>query len=223
MIELRDVAGEFSCPRVRGVASWRWVRPIFTTSSKALRLALSASASDVEGVAQGRHPRQQVVLDLLGGGDVHGRGEGVVGGLPAVDVIVGMDRALRAELAAIELDGAVGDHLVGVHIRLGAAAGLPDVEREVVVELARDHFLRRPGDELDLVLGQHPELTVGQGGGLLEDAESTDQRPRKMIVSNVEIAQRALRSGRPSSDPREPRSAPCCRSRSVSCSCHLLC
>ena len=43
---------------------------------------------------------------------------------------------LRAHDAAGHLDGAVGDDLVGVHVGLGAAAGLPDTEREVVVELA---------------------------------------------------------------------------------------
>ena len=36
---------EISWPRVRGVASCRWVRPIFTTSSKARALACSASRS----------------------------------------------------------------------------------------------------------------------------------------------------------------------------------
>lgn len=34
-------------------------------------------------------------------------------------------------------------HLVGVHVRLGAAARLPDAEGEVVVQLAVDHLIRR--------------------------------------------------------------------------------
>ncbi len=42
-----------------------------------------------------------------------------------------------------ELVRAVRDDLVGVHVRLRAAAGLPDDERELIVELARDHLVGR--------------------------------------------------------------------------------
>jgi hypothetical protein len=63
-------------------------------------------------------------------------------------VVVGVDRLLGAHLAAEHLDGAVGDHLVGVHVGLGAGAGLPDDEREVIVELAVDDFLRGGDDGL---------------------------------------------------------------------------
>ena len=54
---------------------------------------------------------------LLDRRDVHHRREGVVRRLAAVDVVVGMDRRLGADHAAGELDRAVGDHLVGVHVR----------------------------------------------------------------------------------------------------------
>ncbi|MDT0469747.1 hypothetical protein RM764_43630 [Streptomyces sp. DSM 41699] len=45
----------------------------------------------LDGVLQRPHAGQQVLVDLLDRGDVHGRGEGVVGGLPHVDVVVGMN------------------------------------------------------------------------------------------------------------------------------------
>ena len=48
-------------------------------------------------------------------------------------MIVGVDGGLAAELAAEQLDGAVGDDLVGVHVGLGAGPRLPDYQREVVV------------------------------------------------------------------------------------------
>jgi hypothetical protein len=67
----------------------------------------------------------QPVLDLLDRGDMHGGREAVVRRLAHIDVVVGMDRLLRAHLAAQHLDGAVRDHLVGVHVGLGAGAGLP--------------------------------------------------------------------------------------------------
>ena len=59
---------------------------------------------------------------LHGCGDVHGGGVGVVTALRLVHVIVGMDRGLAAQLSAQQLDGSVGDDLVGVHVGLRAGA-----------------------------------------------------------------------------------------------------
>ena len=68
------------------------------------------------------------------------------------------------ELAAEDLDRAVGDDLVGVHVALRARPGLEDDEREVVVELAARHLVGglhdRPGD-LDV---EQPEVGVRQRG-----------------------------------------------------------
>ena len=61
-------------------------------------------------------------MDLHGGGDVHGGGVGVVAALRLIHVIVGMDRGLAAQLSAQQLDGSVGDDLVGVHVGLGPGA-----------------------------------------------------------------------------------------------------
>ena len=59
-----------------------------------------------------------------------------------------MDRRFRAERAAEQLVGAVGDHLVDVHVGLGAGAGLPHDQRELIVELAVDDLLRGLDDGL---------------------------------------------------------------------------
>ena len=84
------------------------------------------------------------LLNVFGGsGDVHGSRKGVVRRLRHVDVVVGMHGLLGADVAAGELDGPVRDDLVDVHVGLRAAAGLPDVEREMVAELAGDHFVGR--------------------------------------------------------------------------------
>jgi hypothetical protein len=80
----------------------------------------------VEGGVQLLQSRQQNLVDLHGHGDVHGRGERVVGALRLVHVIVRVDRLLRAELTSKHFDGAVRDYLVGVHVTLGTRAGLPD-------------------------------------------------------------------------------------------------
>ena len=95
----------------------------------------------VERVAKDLDVRQQVVLEDLDGGDVHGGRERVVRRLAAVDVVVRVHRDLRAHLAAGLLDRAVRDDLVDVHVRLRARTGLPDDEREVIIELAGDDFV----------------------------------------------------------------------------------
>ncbi len=65
-------------------------------------------------------------MDFSCHGDVHRCGEGVVRALGLVDMVVGMDRALRPESSAHDLDGAIGDHLVRVHVALSSRSGLPD-------------------------------------------------------------------------------------------------
>jgi len=52
-------------------------------------------------------------------------------------VVIGVNRLLGAHDTTEQLDGAVGDDLVDVHVGLGAGAGLPDDQGEVVHQLAR--------------------------------------------------------------------------------------
>jgi hypothetical protein len=59
-----------------------------------------------------------------------------------------MDRRLAAERRAGELAAAVGDHLVDVHVELGAAAGHPDMQRKHVVMLAGEDFVAGLNDQL---------------------------------------------------------------------------
>ena len=75
---------------------------------------------------QRAHRGQQVMGDLVERRQVHRAGEDVVGRLAHVHVVVRV-RAVARE---------VRDHLVGVHVRRGARAGLEDVDRELVVVLA---------------------------------------------------------------------------------------
>ena len=75
-------------------------------------------------------------VDLAERREVDGGGEDVVGRLAHVDVVVGV-----APVA-----GEVGDHLVGVHVRGGARAGLEDVDRELVVVLAGGDRVAGRGD-----------------------------------------------------------------------------
>ena len=59
----------------------------------------------------------------------------------------GWTGSFEPEHAAGELDRAVRDHLVHVHVRLGAAPRLPDPQRELAVERPVGHLVGRALDE----------------------------------------------------------------------------
>jgi hypothetical protein len=81
--------------------------------------------------------RQQPMLDLDCGGDVHRCRKRIVGRLRHVDVIVRMHRIFAAEVSAQQLDRAIRKHFVDIHVRLRAGSGLPDTHRELVIQLPR--------------------------------------------------------------------------------------
>ena len=153
----------------------------------------------VERVAQGADGGQERLGQRQHGRHVHHGREHVVGRLAAVDVVVGMDRLLAARHAARELDGAVGDDLVGVHVRLGAGARLEDDERELLVPPSRDHLVGRARDEVGLVGRQLAERAVGERRRLLHDTESADHTapPVEPAAPDREVLQRALGLGAP--------------------------
>ena len=150
---------ENSWPRVIGVASCRWVRPILTMSAKAALFA-PARRRGAPAPAAGGDERQR-------GGDVHRARERIVRRLPEIDVVVGVDRRLVAAPSAKPLVGEVGDHLVDIHVGLGARAGLPHLEREFVVARARPRPPPPPRRSPRRLRRQQTELGVGQRRRLL--------------------------------------------------------
>jgi hypothetical protein len=94
----------------------------------------------LKSITEAGQSRQQSVLELNNSGDVHGSGEGVIGRSGHVDVVVGVDRLLGALYSSEDLNGTVGDDLVGVHVGLSTRTGLPYDQREVVQELALGDF-----------------------------------------------------------------------------------
>ena len=90
------------------------------------------------------------------------------------------------------LDGAVRDHLVGVHVGLRAGAGLPDHQRKLAVVLAVDHLLRRRDDGLGKLRIEIAQRVVGLGRALLDDAQRADQGKRHALAADLEIAEAAL-------------------------------
>ena len=126
-------------------------------------------------------------------GDAHTRGEDVVGRLRLVDVVVGRQvERVVGELAAMQQLRAVGDHLVDVHVGLRARAGLPDVQRELVVPLAAGDLIDHAHDQVAFVLRQHAAVVVGTRGRLLGRRNAVDDFDGDVFLADLEVLHRPL-------------------------------
>ncbi len=172
LIELGDIPGEFLPKRQRNGVHQMGPAD-FDDRFKFLLF-------DDQRIPQLLHARDQPMGDLLDGGNVHGCRERVVGRLGHVDIVVRMHRGFRPHHPVREFDGPVGDHLVDVHVRLRAAAGLPDPQGKMVVEFTRDHLICRLADEFhlcsrfDVFFLEQPELQIHLGGRFFEDSKRPD-------------------------------------------------
>jgi hypothetical protein len=184
VIDLRRIAAEF-LPQSEGSGVLHMRTPDLEHILKRLSLFF-------ERLVESGKRWVEPVGDFFGGRDVHRRGEGVVGGLAEIDVIVGVNRGLGAELSTENLAGPIRDHLVQVHVGLGAGAGLPNHQGKMTVKLAVHDFVRRGGDRLRQGLVQAPELQIGQRGGLFQQRHGADQGFRHVLVADLEVLARTL-------------------------------
>ena len=108
-------------------------------------------------------------------------------------MVVGVDRLLAAALAGQDLVGAAGDHLIGVHVRLGARSGLPDDQRELVVEVAARDFGGRLLDRLGELGVEPADARIHPRRRLLDEAQRVDDLERHLLArAEREILDRAL-------------------------------
>ena len=147
-----------------------------------------------ERVAQALHRGQEAFTELEHHRHVHCGGESVIGGLPAVDVVVRVHRLLAAKLATRQLDGTVGNHLVGVHVGLRTRSGLKHEQRKMRIQPPVDHLISSAHDELGHGRRQFAQLGIRQRRGLLQQAQRTDHRPlpAKALDPDGEMFDRAL-------------------------------
>ena len=144
---------------------------------------------------------KQLVLQADDGGNVHGSGKGVVGGLAHVDVVIGMQEPLSVCAAAVGEISRKGNHLVGVHVGLSAAAGLPHHQGKMLPQLARNYPVAGRLDCRKL-LRRHlfwQKLVVCLGGCFFQQAEGPDDFFRHGLYSRSDskIVAAALRLGSP--------------------------
>ena len=96
-------------------------------------------------------------------------------------MIVGVNGRLAAARAGELFIGDPGDHFVRVHVRLGAAARLPDRKRELIVVVARHDRVGRCADRLGQP-GIEPMHAIDPRRRALDPRERVDDRQRHALV-----------------------------------------
>src|SRR5271170_670233 len=184
-VQKADPPGKFLADRKRGgVLKVRAAN--FYDPGELLRLC-------VDRVAKLFKSRQKPARSLRGSGDVHRSRKCVVRRLRHINVIVRMNGLLAAHFSARNLDGAVRNHFVDVHVRLRAAAGLPDAQRKMLMQLPGNHLIRRLSNQIDLFFRKFPQIAIYKRGGLLQDAEAANQLAGHGVFAYGEMDQGARR------------------------------
>src|SRR5581483_12526807 len=98
----------------------------------------------------------------------------------------------RANGVAGELRGAVGDDLVGVHVRRCAGAGLKNIDGKMRAEPAVDDLARGLLDETAFFGTEAAELLVGQRASELHQAEATEEAFRHRPAADGKVEHGAL-------------------------------
>ena len=109
--------------------------------------------------------------------------------------------------------GAVGQHLVHVHVGLRARAGLPDDQRELAVVLAREHLVGGRGDGRALPASSTPSSAFTARAGALDQRQRQDQFARHALAGDAEMLAASAASARPTAARPGLRSGRKCRVR----------
>ena len=80
-----------------------------------------------------------------------------------------------AERLAHELEAAVCDDLVRVHVGRGSCATLNNSDHELVVELATDDLLAHLIDQIGFACGERTQFFIGTRCGLLHHSERLNE------------------------------------------------
>ena len=162
LLEHHGVGGQFLAERHRhGVLKLR--PPHLQHVGELLRLGLESTAQLLHGCAEAADREMQRHLD--------GSRVDVVGALAHVDVFDRVQIGVLTAFVAEELQAAVGDDFVGVHVGRGPCPALDDVHDERVEEPASADLLAGSRDRIGLVVRKHSEGIVRECRGLLDAGE----------------------------------------------------
>ena len=135
---------------------------------------------------------QQVAAQRQHSGHVERGWHHIVARLAEVDVVIRMHQPVLALRPAQAHRCQVGQHLVHVHVALGARAGLPNRQRKLAVVLTRTHLVGGLDDGVYLGRIQQAECFIDHGGGAFRQRQGMQEFGGHALGGNREIQQGAL-------------------------------
>ena len=132
-------------------------------------------------------------------GQLDRRGVDVVGALAAIDVVDRVEELVLPPAVPENLETAVRDDLVRVHVRGGSRTALDDANAELAVQRPAHDLLADLVDHRRLLGFENPEFEVGPGSGLLDSREGDDEVGihREGAAGDREVLERASRVDAP--------------------------
>src|SRR5580704_9345758 len=103
-----------------------------------------------------------------------------------------MNRRVASKRRAGKLAAPVRDHLVDIHVELGAAARHPHMQRKHIVMLACEDLVASLHDQLVTLIVEPLAGMVRDSGGFLQDGIGSDHLTRYQILADAEMLERAL-------------------------------
>src|SRR5215831_7200833 len=103
-----------------------------------------------------------------------------------------MNRLLAAHYTAGQLNRAIRNDFVRVHVGLGARSRLPDTQWKMCIEFSFDDFIAGLHNYFSFVSGQFAEILVYQGGAFFENAQGANHFARHDVVTDVEMMKTPL-------------------------------
>ena len=117
----------------------------------------------MQGAVEGIYSREEALFDEQYTCHVQARRKRIIRALGMVDVVVWMDLRFLP-CCRQDLGCPVGDDLVHIHVKLRAAAGHPDGEREIAIKLAGENVVAGGGNSVGQVRCQFAQLFISQRG-----------------------------------------------------------
>ena len=104
-------------------------------------------------------------------------------------MIIGMNRLMATKRIPFATGHQVADHLVHVHVRLGATPRLPDLEGKLIVMFSRSNGICRGDDLVSELLVEHPMTSIHGCTALFNHRQRMDQFNGNALIADRKIAE----------------------------------
>ena len=141
---------------------------VLQVGTAALYNALVLFFQTAEGCNQCINCRQNLILYCKNSGNVHCGRKCVIGRLAHVDIIVRMQKLCSGDFIS-----AVCNYLIGIHVRLRAASGLPYNQRKMFIQTTGNHFITSTGNCSQLFICHffRTQLMIGHCSSFFQNSE----------------------------------------------------